>query len=81
MDFENLQRIIVIYRRIILRYATKLSVYYPYNRIFEQGKSTFINFNFPIFPHPLPRSDVINTNVPCNNNNNGDKYLWLGVGG
>lgn len=51
-----------------------------YNRIFEQGKSTFINFNFPIFPHPLPRSDVINTNVPCNNNNNGDKYLWLGVG-
>lgn len=49
-----------------------------YNRIFEQGKSTFINFNFPIFPHPLPSPDVINTNVPCNNNNNGDKYLWLG---
>lgn len=34
---------------------------------------------FQFFPILFP--DVINTNVPCNNNNNGDKYLWLGVGG
>ena len=28
MDFENLPQVIVIYRRIILRYATKLSAYF-----------------------------------------------------